>query len=77
MSTRPARQGTALDRPGGPGTGVPATARGPDPPDASGPPVATLAVPEVFAATGGSPRGLAPAEAAARPAREAPTSFPR
>ncbi|MFJ3714777.1 cation-translocating P-type ATPase [Streptomyces sp. NPDC090057] len=77
MSTRPARQGTALDRTGGPGTDVPATARGPDLPEVSGPPVATLAVPEVFAATGGSPRGLAPAEAAARLARGGANELPR
>ncbi|MFF8478441.1 cation-translocating P-type ATPase [Streptomyces sp. NPDC015414] len=76
MSTRPARRETAVAGAAEPGTDVTPPARAPDRPEASAPPIATLRVPEVFAATGGSPRGLAPAEAAARRARHGPNELP-
>lgn len=76
MSPESARQGTAVLRQGGPPTGVTTTAPPPDQRDASGSSLPALPVPDVLAALGSSPRGLAPAETAARRDRYGPNELP-
>ncbi|MEV7687493.1 cation-translocating P-type ATPase [Streptomyces bungoensis] len=85
MSPEPARRaaggrgtsGTAALREGGPSRVAPAPEAGPPPVrPGDGPAVAALPAPEVFAALGSGPRGLAPAEAAARLARHGPNELP-
>ncbi|MFF7125604.1 HAD-IC family P-type ATPase [Streptomyces sp. NPDC008240] len=79
MSPEPAHHGSAALHEGrapasGPATepGEPVRAR----PDVSAAAVPSLPVPEVFAALDGAPRGLTPAEAAARQARYGPNDLP-
>ena len=71
MSREPARWGTAVLREGGPpaDAALPATEPLRDQPGASVPSLPSLPVREVFAGLSSSPRGLTPAEAAARQAR--------
>ncbi|WP_369386549.1 cation-translocating P-type ATPase [Streptomyces sp. CG1] len=78
MCPEPARWATATLREGDPSAdaAVPATGPSRDRPGGLAPSVSSLAVPEVFTALDSSPRGLTPAEAAARQARYGPNELP-
>lgn len=76
MSPDPGRQGTAALREGEPPTSVTTAAPPPVQRDASSSSVSALPVPDVLAALGSSPRGLTPAETAARRDRYGPNELP-